>query len=147
MNYTHRSVRDVNQCYLRAKTAIIAIPMDSFMKHILLIEDDLDDQETFLTALANLEVLIACETAITATEALDRLRSDEVKPDLIFLDLKLNGMNGFQFMNQLKLEPAFKKIPVIILSDSSDPLDIEMAKIAGAKRFITKPDDTAALER
>ncbi|RYY16690.1 MAG: response regulator, partial [Chitinophagaceae bacterium] len=82
--------------------------MDSFMKHILLIEDDLDDQEIFLTALANLEVLIACETAISATEALERLKSDEVKPDLIFLDLKMSGMHGLQFMNQLKLDPAFK---------------------------------------
>jgi len=121
--------------------------MDSFMKHILLIEDDLDDQEIFLTALANLEILIACETAISATEALERLKSDEVKPDLIFLDLKMSGMHGFQFMNQLKLDPAFKKIPVVILSDSSDPLDIEMSKIAGAKRFITKPEDVSELEQ
>ncbi|MHA4845359.1 response regulator [Flavitalea antarctica] len=117
------------------------------MKHILLIEDDLDDQEIFLTALGNLEVLIACETAISAAEALERLKSDEIKPDLIFLDLKMSGMHGFQFMNQLKLQPAFREIPVIILSDSSDPLDIEMAKIAGAKRFITKPEDAAELEK
>ena len=121
--------------------------MDSFMKHILLIEDDLDDQEIFLTALGNLEVLIACETAISAAEALERLKSDEIKPDLIFLDLKMSGMHGFQFMNQLKLQPAFREIPVIILSDSSDPLDIEMSKIAGAKRFITKPEDAAELEK
>jgi len=121
--------------------------MDSFMKHILLIEDDLDDQETFLSALGNLEGLIACETAMSGTEALERLKADEVMPDLIFLDLKMNGMHGLQFLNNLKLEPALKKIPVIILSNSSDPLDIEMSKIAGAKRFITKPDDVTELER
>ena len=147
MNYRPNRFRS------RKSTAIFAnskhysaIVMDSFMKHILLIEDDLDDQEIFLIALANLGQLIACETAVSAVEALERLRSDEVKPDLIFLDLKMSGMHGFQFMNQLKLDPAFKKIPVVILSDSSDPLDIEMSKIAGSKRFITKPKDASALE-
>jgi len=120
--------------------------MDNFMKHILLIEDDLDDQETFLSALGNIEGLIACETAMSGGEALERLKADEITPDLIFLDLKMNGMHGLQFLNLLKLEPALKKIPVIILSDSSDPLDIEMSKIAGAKKFITKPDDLSDLE-
>jgi CheY-like chemotaxis protein len=120
--------------------------MDSIMKHILLIEDDLDDQETFLTALANIEELIACETAMSAEEALERLKSDEVVPVLIFLDLKLKGMHGLQFMNKLKLEPTLKKIPVIVITDSSDPLDIEMSKMAGAKKFITKPEDINALE-
>lgn len=117
------------------------------MKHILLIEDDLDDQETFLTALANIEELIACETAMSAEEALERLRSDEIVPVLIFLDLKLKGMHGLQFMNKLKLEPVLKRIPVVIISDSADPLDIEMAKMAGAKKFITKPEDISALEK
>lgn len=114
--------------------------MDNIMKHILLIEDDLDDQELFLSALGSLEVLIACETALSADEALERLRSDDISPDLIFLDLNMKGMHGFQFMKQLKLESRFKKIPIVILSDSSDPLDIETAKIAGAKKFITKPE-------
>ena len=114
--------------------------MDNIMKHILLIEDDLDDQEIFLSALGSLEVLIACETALSANEALERLRSGDISPDLIFLDLNLKGMHGFQFMNQVKLEPRLKKIPIIILSDSSDPLDIETAKIAGARKYITKPD-------
>ena len=110
------------------------------MKHILLIEDDLDDQDIFLSALGSLEVLIACETALSANEALERLRSEDISPDLIFLDLNLKGMHGFQFMNQVKLESRLKKIPIIILSDSSDPLDIETAKIAGARKYITKPD-------
>lgn len=120
--------------------------MDSIMKHIFLIEDDLDDQEVFLSALGNMDTLIACETAVNGQEALERLKSEDVQPDLIFLDLKMNGMHGFQFMNLLKLEPKLKKIPIVILSDSSDPLDIEMAKINGAKRFITKPERISELE-
>jgi CheY-like chemotaxis protein len=120
--------------------------MDGLMKHILLIEDDLDDQEIFLSALGNLEVLIACETATSADEALERLKSGDVMPDLIFLDLKMEGMHGFQFINQLKLHPAFKKMPVIVLTDSTDPLEIEMAKLAGVKKFITKPDGLAQLK-
>jgi CheY-like chemotaxis protein len=120
--------------------------MDGLMKHILLIEDDLDDQEIFLSALGNLEVLIACETATSADEALERLKSGDVMPDLIFLDLKMEGMHGFQFINQLKLYPALKKMPVIVLSNSSDPLEIEMAKLAGVKKFITKPDQLSQLK-
>jgi CheY-like chemotaxis protein len=120
--------------------------MDDLMKHILLIEDDLDDQEIFLSALGNIAELIACETAMSAGEALERLKSGDVMPDLIFLDLKMEGMHGFQFLNQLRLLPALRKIPVIILTDSSDPLDIEMSKLAGAKKFVTKPDGISELE-
>ncbi len=113
--------------------------MENIITHILLIEDDLDDQEIFLLALAGLEELFACETLENAGEALESLQSGRISPDIIFLDLKMDGLNGFQFMNQLRLNPALRSIPIIILSDSDDPLDIEMARIAGAKKYISKP--------
>jgi CheY-like chemotaxis protein len=117
------------------------------MKHILLIEEDLDDQEIFLSALGNLEVLIACETALSGHEALKRLQSGDVKPDLIFLDFNMAGMRGFKFLNQIKLDPDLRKIPVIIFSDSADASEIEMAKNAGAWQFITKPEKIEELEK
>lgn len=113
--------------------------MENIITHILLIEDDLDDQEIFLSALSGLHGLIACETLADGTEALNSLQSGRISPHIIFLDLKIEGINGFQFMNQIKLNPKLRKIPIIILSDSDDPLDIEMSKIAGARKFITKP--------
>ncbi|RYY31506.1 MAG: response regulator [Chitinophagaceae bacterium] len=113
--------------------------MENIITHILLIEDDLDDQEIFLSALAGLDGLIACETFADGGEALDNLRSGRVCPDIIFLDLKMEGINGFEFMNQIRRSAKLRTIPIIIISDSDDPLDIEMSKIAGARKFITKP--------
>ncbi|RYY20385.1 MAG: response regulator, partial [Chitinophagaceae bacterium] len=117
------------------------------MTHILLIEDDLDDQEIFLSALTGIPGLIACETVDGGSVALAGLRSGEIAPDIIFLDLKMEGINGFEFMNQVRISPTLRKIPIIIITDSADPLDIEMSKIAGAKRFITKPEDALELEK
>jgi CheY-like chemotaxis protein len=113
--------------------------MENIITHILLIEDDLDDQEIFLSALGGLDGLIACETLGDGTQALQSLQAGRISPDIIFLDLKMDGINGFQFMNQIKLNANLRSIPIVIISDSDDPLDIEMSKLAGAKKFITKP--------
>ena len=108
--------------------------------NILLIDDDEDDQEIFRTALEKVDRSINCTSLNNAIEALDKLRSNQIQPDLIFLDLNMPVMNGQQFLMQIKNDDALSYIPVVILSTSSHKASIELTRELGAMEFYSKPD-------
>lgn len=109
-------------------------------QQILLIDDDEDDQEIFVSALKKANVSAECTTFYDAREALDKLVARELSADLIFLDLNMPQMNGEQFLKELKKDQKLISIPVIVLSTSSHSGTIALTKDLGAKEFITKPD-------
>jgi len=55
------------------------------------------------------------------------------------MDINLPGINGFEALNILRLDPITAHIPVIALSANAMPLDIENGLEAGISRYITKP--------
>ena len=107
---------------------------------ILLIDDDEDDQEIFLTALAMASAEVQCTAINNAREALHQLLQKQIAPDLIFLDLNMPIMNGQQFLVEIKKHDALKDIPVIVFSTSSHVNTIKISRDLGAFDFITKPD-------
>ena len=107
---------------------------------ILLIDDDEDDQEIFVSALKEAAESVRCTTFDDAREALGKLVSQEILTDLIFLDLNMPMMNGQQFLTEIKKDANLNSIPVIVLSTSSHSGTIELTKELGADDFITKPD-------
>jgi CheY-like chemotaxis protein len=109
-----------------------------------LIDDDIDDQEIFLSVLEEVDPSIKCYTAANGQEAIHKLTSEEVKPDLIFLDLNMPLMNGKQFLKACNALDDCKEIPVIILTTSSDKSSMEETRRLGAKDYITKPDKFSA---
>jgi CheY-like chemotaxis protein len=108
-------------------------------QNILLIDDDEDDQEIFLTALECTGKPVQCTVLDSARKALSEIASGRVETDLIFLDLNMPLMNGQQFLTEIKKEDKLREIPVIILSTSSSLATIEQVKHLGAHRFFTKP--------
>jgi CheY-like chemotaxis protein len=108
-------------------------------KNILLIDDDEDDQEIFLTALEKIDGSIHCIAIDDARSALDMLASQQLHPEIIFLDLNMPVMNGQQFLLEVKQQDLLKDIPVIVLSTSSHTPTIRLAKELGAVDFISKP--------
>jgi DNA-binding response OmpR family regulator len=108
------------------------------VKRFLLIDDDSDDRELFSEALSMVEPAIICDQANDAEEGFTWLQQNKIEPDLIFLDINLPVMNGWQLLTRLK-ESSLKHIPVIMYSTSSNARDIRMAKELGALCFITKP--------
>jgi CheY-like chemotaxis protein len=110
------------------------------VKKFLLIDDDTDDRELFSEALASVSPVIVCDVAADAQEALDKLGSKEIEPpDMIFLDINLPVMTGWQFLSSLKSQEDYRNIPVIMYSTSSNQRDRDIAKDLGALCFITKP--------
>lgn len=119
--------------------------------HILLIDDDEDDQEIFLTALECTRKPIQCTVIDSARKALSQITKGELKTDLIFLDLNMPLMNGQQFLTEIKKDEELRKIPVVILSTSSNAATVAQVKQLGACHFFTKPgrfeDLVAILEK
>jgi chemotaxis family two-component system response regulator PixG len=63
----------------------------------------------------------------------------QAKPDLIFLDLIMPVVNGYEICSQLRRIPAFASIPIIILTGNDGLLDRVRAKVTGSTDFISKP--------
>ena len=88
---------------------------------ILLIEDDIDDQEIFTSALAFIDSGIVCTLAANGYEAIMHLNGTAVLPDLIFLDLNMPMMNGVQFLREVKAAHKANRKPSNLVRSSSSP--------------------------
>lgn len=81
---------------------------------------------------------------------LDNLDQNSIFPDVIFLDIDMPVMDGFQFMEEyIKIKPRVgKKITIYMVSSSLDPVDIERANsISAISDYIVKPIGLARLKK
>ncbi len=110
------------------------------MKHtkILLVDDDDDDQFLFKDAVKQVAPGTECASAYNGIEALRYLKSASPRPSLIFLDLNMPLMNGFECLEHLKVDARLSAIPVIIFTTSSNHADKKRAEELGAAMFFTK---------
>jgi CheY-like chemotaxis protein len=114
---------------------------------ILLVEDNEDDVFLMNRALQKASLAPLMHIATDGRQALDYLQavgkySDRHAypiPSLIFLDLKLPFVQGFQVLEWIGQQPSLKHIPVVILSSSSEPSDRDTARRLGAHSFLVKP--------
>ncbi len=79
-----------------------------------------------------------------ATQALPRLL--ETKPDLIFLDLIMPKINGYEICGQIRRISSLVDVPIVILTDRDGLLDRVRSKVVGATEFISKPISRNAIE-
>ncbi len=114
----------------------------------LLADDDRDDAELFNEALVIVNPAIKFHH-VEDGHAVFRFLSkpNEGKPDLIFLDLNMPAMSGWQCLAKLKNDTSLKEIPVIMYSTSSNPREKEIAMELGAVGFVTKPTDFKVLTK
>jgi CheY-like chemotaxis protein len=117
------------------------------MNKIFLIDDDEDDQLMFKEVIESINPTLHCDTATNGKIALDKLKVIATLPDIIFLDLNMPVMNGFDFLIQIKKENALSKIPVCIFTTSNILRDKEVTKEFGAQLFLTKPNDFQVLRK
>jgi CheY-like chemotaxis protein len=75
-------------------------------------------------------------TAHSGAEAISRAATDA--PDLIYLDLGLPEMHGFDVLEQLRSSAATARIPVVILTNYSEPELIERGRALGADDYLVK---------
>ena len=109
------------------------------LKSLLLVDDDMDDQDIFKTALSECAQSVAFTTANNGEEALHKLNGNNTYPDIIFLDINMPILNGFDTLVQIKKQEKLRHIPVFIYSTSVLPEDIERARQLGAADCVRKP--------
>ena len=79
--------------------------------------------------------------AFVATDGEDALKQiREERPDLILLDIVLPRLNGFGVLAEIQKDEELKLIPVIIISNSGQPEEIERAKAVGVRDWLVKTD-------
>jgi len=111
-------------------------------KRFLLVDDDLDDTGLFSEALCEIDPDIICYIEHNGRTALERLKDGDFDhPDIIFVDINMPGMNGWQCLTEIKKDERFRKIPVIVYSTSSYSGDADKAIEMGALCFFTKPSN------
>lgn len=107
---------------------------------ILFIDDDKEDYEVFCEALRSFDSEVKCLHASNGHDALGLLQNVLfVLPEYIFLDVNMPIMGGEECIINLKKNPKFKEIPVIVYSTTANPREIETFKKLGAQDFIIKP--------
>lgn len=120
---------------------------------ILIVEDSPEDFEATMRAFKKsgfANPVFRCEDGDEALDYMFRrgAYSDPAsspRPGLILLDLNLPGTDGREFLTEIKQTPSLKKIPVIVLTTSSEQSDIETCYDAGANSYICKPVNITAL--
>jgi DNA-binding NarL/FixJ family response regulator len=111
---------------------------------LLLVEDDEVDILSVERALRELGTGTRLVVARTADEALCFLRSPEnPRPGLVLLDLKLPGMNGGEFLAEIRRDPALQNLPVVILTASRLEEDKVRMYALGIAGYLAKPASPA----
>jgi CheY-like chemotaxis protein len=113
-------------------------------KHILLAEDDEDDIAFFLEVLNAVAPQMRYTVALNGHEALELLLHEPEVYDLIFLDLNMPLVGGFDFLKRRKTENTWCDIPVVVLTTSLG--DEEQSYKLGANLYVTKPASTMAYQ-
>lgn len=104
-----------------------------------------DDSQTDLQNLKNAlqETNCALVTASNGEEAVKKAKLE--KPDVIFLDIVMPGMDGYAACRALRDDPETKGIPVIFVSSKHQKADRVWAQMQGAKDLISKPYESKSI--
>ena len=117
-------------------------------KIIMFVDDDEDDIALFNEAVSEVDASINCITASSAAVALEKLaKAGQERPNIIFLDINMPIMNGWDCLTLLKDNLDYSSVPVMMYSTSSNPRDMEEAQRLGAHGFIIKPSNFEILKQ
>ena len=118
-------------------------------KHILLVEDNPDDEALTLRALKKNNIFNEVVVTRDGAEALDYMfaegeytqRDIHDLPKVILLDLKLPKIDGIEVLARLRANEHTRKIPIVILTTSNEDIDVAKCYDSGANSYIQKPVD------
>lgn len=117
---------------------------NQFLNPIFLVEDNPVDIDLTIRAFKHRKLTNPIQIARDgeeATEWISNWSKGEPLPVVILLDLKLPKVDGLDVLRTLKTHKILKTIPVVVLTTSSDDLDIKTAYDLGANSYIVKPVD------
>jgi len=111
--------------------------------HVLLIDDDRDEMDIFMSALTRADLTCKCTYYNDSEQALKML--NYINPDLIFVDLNMPRMGGMECLQHIRENERFSQVPVIIYSTGVDEHLYQRAMALGASACISKTSDLGSL--
>ncbi len=117
---------------------------------ILIAEDDADDRFLLKTAFEEngfTDTLQFVENGVEVLEYLHSIKTQAnvVLPKLILLDLNMPKKDGREVLKEIKQDPGFKNIPVVIFSTTNNEHEMKRCYELGANSYITKPNSFESL--
>jgi len=111
---------------------------------VLLVEDNPADVQLTLTALRDARSHNQVHVVADGEEALTFLKRqganiNSPRPDLVFLDLSLPKVDGYQVLEAMKADPSLRRIPVVVISGSRSEVDIARAYDDQISAYLVKP--------
>ncbi|MBD3583801.1 response regulator [Flavobacterium selenitireducens] len=101
-------------------------------------DDDLEDLEFFREATESLNQSVELVTLNSGEALLDVLHNPPPRPHLIFLDVNMPGLTGFDVLEKVRNTGNFRKLPVIMFTTSNDQVIIDRSLRLGANFFVQK---------
>jgi len=99
----------------------------------------IDDSKTIRRTAETLLKKVGCEV-VTALDGFDALsKIADQKPDIIFIDIMMPRLDGYQTCALIKNNKQYKNIPVIMLSSKDGLFDKAKGRIVGSDQYLTKP--------
>ena len=111
---------------------------------VLLVEDNPDDEELTLHGLRRTNLKNPVDVARDGQEALDYLfgnhdQAAKPVPVVVLLDLRLPRVDGFEVLKRIRAEERTRRVPVVILTSSSEDRDLINGYDLGANSYVRKP--------
>ena len=99
----------------------------------------IDDSKTIRRSAETLLKKVGCDV-VTATDGFEALaKITEYRPDIIFVDIMMPRLDGYQTCALIKNNKTFKSTPVIMLSSKDSIFDRARGRIVGSEEYLTKP--------
>lgn len=132
-------LRGISPDHLERANSNLTMEMDDKKKNpqpiVLVVDDDIAMRLLIREALEQADIIV--EEAENGAEALSAFKRHA--PDLVFMDVKMPGMDGFTSCTQLRQAPGGDQVPIVMVTGLDDIESIERAYEAGATDFVTKP--------
>lgn len=112
------------------------------MKNVLIVDDSATVRRMVMVSLRSIKE-VAFQEAGNGLEAIERLALTPV--DLITLDLNMPDMHGLEVVEFVRRHPAYRNVPIIVLTTRGDEDSRKAALAAGASLYLTKPFDPSTL--
>jgi CheY-like chemotaxis protein len=122
------------------------ILMENCSMHILVADDDVDDLDFFRFALEKLSTNVKLTTVEDGEDLIKWLHQNQrTLPNLLFLDLNMPRKNGYDCLVEIKQNPFFQSLPIIILSTTVNPVEMDNLYKNGALYYVKKPNSLKEL--
>jgi CheY-like chemotaxis protein len=108
---------------------------------ILVVEDNADDSLMLIRQLQKAQLDDHVTFVDNGQRALDLLLEAKEPLLAVFLDLRLPGVSGIEILEKMRRESHLQTVPVIVMTGSTDPKDLEECGRLGVTAFLSKPID------